>query len=115
MAGATYSATPVREQIRRVDRRAKRIALAAVFTVAALLVVLVLALGGDDAQTAGVQPSAPHVESSAPDVTPRAAPGVRYDGGPDEGTRGPQAGSSSVQTAQGIRYDGGPEEGTRGR
>jgi hypothetical protein len=39
--------------------------------------------------------------------------GVRYDGGPEEGTRG------SLQFARtplppGVRYDGGPEEGTRG-
>jgi hypothetical protein len=37
-------------------------------------------------------------------------PGTRYDGGPEEGTRG------AIQSppAPGIRYDGGPEEGTRG-
>jgi hypothetical protein len=33
----------------------------------------------------------------------------RYDGGPEEGTRGPSAFGSSA-----TRYDGGPEEGTRG-
>jgi hypothetical protein len=37
-------------------------------------------------------------------------PGTRYDGGPNEGTRGPRA-----EPAQpGTRYDGGPDEGTRG-
>jgi hypothetical protein len=37
-------------------------------------------------------------------------PGVRYDGGPEEGTRG------AVSAAQpGVRYDGGPEEGSRGQ
>jgi hypothetical protein len=37
---------------------------------------------------------------------------TRYDGGPEEGTRGlaPRASTPSV----GIRYDGGPEEGTSG-
>jgi hypothetical protein len=44
---------------------------------------------------------------------PRTAPlepGTRYDGGPEEGTRG------AIATPQtpGTRYDGGPEEGTRG-
>jgi hypothetical protein len=35
------------------------------------------------------------------------APGTRYDGGPEEGTRG------AVPARQpGVRYDGGPEEGT---
>jgi hypothetical protein len=38
------------------------------------------------------------------------APGTRYDGGPEEGTRG----GTTSQVAPGTRYDGGPEEGTRG-
>jgi hypothetical protein len=49
---------------------------------------------------------------SAP-VTSRLAPappaGTRYDGGPDEGTRGIPAAQPPA-----ARYDGGPEEGTRG-
>jgi hypothetical protein len=36
-------------------------------------------------------------------------PGVRFDGGPEEGTRG----ATTVQPPL-SRYDGGPEEGTRG-
>ena len=36
------------------------------------------------------------------------APGIRFDGGPDEGTRG------NVGQPAGIRFDGGPDEGTRG-
>jgi len=54
-----------------------------------------------------------------------AAPigGTRYDGGPEEGTRGPHVSppTSSLPAyptpeavAPGARYDGGPEEGTRG-
>jgi len=50
------------------------------------------------------------------DAALRSAGSVRYDGGPDEGTRGPQ--SYAVPDVQkpvdGSRYDGGPEEGTRG-
>ena len=34
--------------------------------------------------------------------------GQRYDGGPDEGTRG------ILAQAPGTRYDGGPDEGSRG-
>jgi hypothetical protein len=34
----------------------------------------------------------------------------RYDGGPEEGTRGPSAAAPAPDT----RYDGGPEEGSRG-
>jgi hypothetical protein len=46
------------------------------------------------------------------DVAPTApvAPGTRYDGGPEEGTRG----AITSPPAPGTRYDGGPEEGTRG-
>src|SRR5918995_5837874 len=43
------------------------------------------------------------------------SPGTRYDGGPEEGTRGVvPAGTPSVDPSTGTRYDGGPEEGTRG-
>jgi hypothetical protein len=48
------------------------------------------------------------------------APGTRYDGGPDEGTRGIQRSGSAADVyvnpstgLPGTRYDGGPEEGTR--
>jgi hypothetical protein len=37
-------------------------------------------------------------------------PGTRFDGGPDEGTRGIQV----APPAPGTRFDGGPDEGTRG-
>jgi hypothetical protein len=42
------------------------------------------------------------------------APGVRYDGGPEEGTRGLLLFARTAPLAPGVRYDGGPEEGTRG-
>jgi hypothetical protein len=41
--------------------------------------------------------------------TAPVAPGTRYDGGPEEGTRG----AIASPAAPGTRYDGGPEEGTR--
>jgi hypothetical protein len=56
-----------------------------------------------------------------PNTAP-VAPGTRYDGGPDEGSRGIQQSSAapegplSVNPSTGYatpRYDGGPEEGTR--
>src|SRR5215207_4571014 len=69
-----------------------------IVTVAALLalaataaVVLVLAIGGSSS------------ESSSTPVTPKTEPGVRYDGGPEEGR--------SLSAQPGVRYDGGPEEG----
>jgi hypothetical protein len=42
--------------------------------------------------------------------TAPVAPGTRYDGGPEEGTRG----AIAEPVAPGTRYDGGPDEGTRG-
>jgi hypothetical protein len=38
------------------------------------------------------------------------APDARYDGGPEEGSRGPL----TSRVAPDARYDGGPDEGTRG-
>jgi hypothetical protein len=46
------------------------------------------------------------------DSTPSA--GIRYDGGPDEGSRGVRPSSAATTAPAGIRYDGGPEEGTSG-
>ncbi|MGH2745431.1 MAG: hypothetical protein ACRDLY_18525 [Thermoleophilaceae bacterium] len=43
-------------------------------------------------------------------IAPAHPPVTRYDGGPEEGTRGPSASPQAPDT----RYDGGPEEGTRG-
>jgi hypothetical protein len=41
------------------------------------------------------------------------APGSRYDGGPDEGTRGiVSTPNATAPSKPGTRYDGGPEEGT---
>ena len=36
----------------------------------------------------------------------------RYDGGPEEGTSAVHASNSDSSTLSGIRYDGGPEEGS---
>jgi hypothetical protein len=51
-----------------------------------------------------------------PDAAPlpqvQSAPGTRYDGGPEEGTRGMT--QQRIVPAPGTRYDGGPEEGSRG-
>ena len=41
---------------------------------------------------------------------PNLPAGTRFDGGPDEGTRGIHA----QPVAPGTRFDGGPDEGTRG-
>jgi hypothetical protein len=73
--------------------------LAAALFVAAVAVVLVFAFIGSDDETAAPAPSAA-----------QTAPGERYDGGPEEGTRGLTPAGPTLSE----RYDGGPEEGTRG-
>jgi hypothetical protein len=54
-------------------------------------------------------------------VVPARQPGVRYDGGPEEGTAALTQRSApatfdpnSIKESPSVRYDGGPEEGTRG-
>jgi hypothetical protein len=72
--------------------------LAAAAAIAGTAIVLFLVMSGDDQAT---QPTPAFPETPA---------GVRYDGGPDEGTRGVvRSGSAPV-----VRYDGGPEEGGHG-
>ena len=75
------------------------VALVAVCALAAAVVIL----ANDDQEAAIAPKSAPVQQQALPD-------GTRFDGGPDEGTRGPQA----YPAAPGTRFDGGPDEGTRG-
>jgi hypothetical protein len=73
------------------------VALVAVVALAATVVIL----ADDDIDTK---------VSVAPKSAQVLQPGTRFDGGPDEGTRGIQP-----QTLPpGTRFDGGPDEGTRG-
>jgi hypothetical protein len=54
---------------------------------------------------------------SAPQATREVqapAGNTRYDGGPEEGTRGAVSPSAPSNEVPGTRYDGGPEEGSRG-
>jgi hypothetical protein len=67
--------------------------LATALVAAALTVFIVLA-SGDESSSAPSLPSNPPGE-------------VRYDGGPEEGSRG-------IAAPPATRYDGGPEEGSRG-
>jgi hypothetical protein len=60
---------------------------------ATMAIVLVLAIGGSSN------------DASSTPANPSAQPGVRYDGGPEEG-------SSAASFQPQLRYDGGPEEGT---
>ena len=78
MSGVTLTSLSVKEQHLRRERRARAIALSAAAVVALVLIVLVVAAGGHDT-TLGT------TDGPAAD-TPAE---VRYDGGPEEGTRGP--------------------------
>jgi hypothetical protein len=79
------------------------VAMIAVIGLTVAVVILATSIGGTPATHAA--PAAPPVASTVDD-----APGVRYDGGPDEGTRG----VGTVRPPSHIRYDGGPEEGSVG-
>jgi hypothetical protein len=79
-----------------------------ILSVAALLAcsaaVVILANDEDQVNSAAVSKSAPAAQQQLP-------AGTRFDGGPEEGTRGLAA---QPQLPAGTRFDGGPEEGTRG-
>jgi hypothetical protein len=54
------------------------------------------------------------VSSATQLSTPAPTGSIRYDGGPEEGTRGALSSSATATSVAGVRYDGGPEEGSRG-
>jgi hypothetical protein len=74
----------------------------ALVAIAALAAAVVIVANDDDNAKVSAQPQA--AQQSLPN-------GTRFDGGPDEGTRGV---STGAVPAQGTRFDGGPDEGTRG-
>jgi hypothetical protein len=82
------------------------LAAATIAVIALAATVVILAADGDQVnRPSSARPAAAPV----PQAVQGPAPGIRYDGGPDEGTRGiVRAHSPST------RFDGGPEEGTRG-
>ena len=78
------------------------IAMVALLALAAAVVILV----NDEDQLSSATKATPAVQQQA--QTPA---GTRFDGGPNEGTRGL---ASQAQVPAGTRFDGGPDEGTRG-
>jgi hypothetical protein len=106
-------------------------ALLAVAMIAVVgLTVAVVILANDDGQITGTSSAEP-IESinyggfnpatGRPDTAPlpnqgRVAqpPSTRYDGGPEEGSRGARSSGTASSAGPGTRYDGGPEEGSRG-
>jgi hypothetical protein len=81
------------------------IAMAAVIALAGAVVILA---NDDESVTTSAQPS---VQSQAGVQAQTLPQGTRFDGGPDEGTRGLAA---YPATTPGTRFDGGPDEGSRG-
>jgi hypothetical protein len=53
-------------------------------------------------------------EEGSRGVVPAQPPSTRYDGGPEEGSRGAVSSGAPANAVPGTRYDGGPEEGSRG-
>ena len=86
----------------KLDRTLVVVAIAAALALGAGVPILA---GGAD-QVASPIRATPVVQHQ-----PQTQPGVRFDGGPDEGTRGLSAQSA---LPPGTRFDGGPDEGTRG-
>lgn len=108
----------------RALRALLAIAMIAVVGLAAAVVILATDDDRDTSTGSATQVSAPPTagttrydggpEEGSRGIVPAPQPGVRYDGGPEEGTRGVPSADTEAQTSTGIRFDGGPEEGTRG-
>ena len=79
------------------------LAIAMVAVIALTTVVVILA--NDEDQVSTATKATPHGQ-----VQPQPPLGTRFDGGPEEGTRG----LAAQPKAPVARFDGGPEEGTRG-
>jgi hypothetical protein len=100
--------------------KAVRALLAAALIAIVALAATVVILANDDDQVSGSNTSsAQPVESinyggfnpaTGKPLQQELPPGTRFDGGPDEGTRG----IHPAPPAAGTRFDGGPDEGTRG-
>jgi hypothetical protein len=129
---AQHPAVVLRSHYRQL-RTLLAIAMIAVLGLSTAVVILAT---NDDAAVSPIAGSATQVTAAGPTGS------TRYDGGPDEGTRGvaaarqpgvrydggPEEGSAaliqrsapatfdpnSIKQPPGMRYDGGPEEGTRG-
>jgi hypothetical protein len=88
------------------------LAIAMLAIVSLTVAVVILAANAGTTAPSAPQFSVPsyardHGGAPVPDL--RVARGQRYDGGPEEGTRG-----IAAATAPSNRFDGGPEEGSRG-
>ena len=124
--------------LRSHHRQLRGLLAVAMFAVVGLTIAVVILATDDDRDLSAGSANAPSALTSSDSVAPGARydggpeegtrgvvsarhPGVRYDGGPDEGTaaltqRSAPAtfDSNSIKSPPGVRYDGGPEEGTNG-
>src|ERR687896_423154 len=116
---AQHPAVVLRSQYRHL-RALLAIAMIAVVGLSAAVVILATDDDRDTSAGSATQVSAPvptgntrydgGPEEGTRGVVAARPPGARYDGGPEEGTRG----ALSSNAVPGTRYDGGPEEGSRG-
>ena len=86
--------------------KAVRALLAAALVAIVALAATVVIVANDSDTKASSAPISHQAQAAQ-----QQAPGVRFDGGPDEGTRGISTGAG---LPAGARFDGGPDEGTRG-
>jgi hypothetical protein len=84
------------------------VAMAGILALAAAVVIL--ANDGDEAASSAGSAATAALPSTAVHSHPLNRPDTRFDGGPEEGTRG----IAATQAPAASRYDGGPDEGTRG-
>jgi hypothetical protein len=127
---AQHPAVVLRSHYRQL-RALLAIAMIAVVGLTAAVVILATNDDRDTSAGSATQVSAPAPtgdtrydggpEEGTRGVVATRQPGVRYDGGPEEGTAALTQRSApatfdpnSIKSPPGARYDGGPEEGTRG-
>jgi hypothetical protein len=121
---ARHPAVVLRSHYRQL-RALLAIAMIAVVGLTAAVVILATNDDRDTGAGSATQVTAPVPTASARDddagpkkgssgVVPAQPPSTRYDGGPEEGSRGPLSSGAPSNAVPGTRYDGGPEEGSRG-
>ena len=120
---AQHPAVVLRSHYRQL-RALLAIAMIAVVGLTAAVVILATNDDRDTSASPGTQVSAPGPaggtrydggpEEGSRGVVPAQPPSTRYDGGPEEGTRGALSPDAPSNAVPGTRYDGGPEEGSRG-
>jgi hypothetical protein len=120
---AQHPAVVLRSHYRQL-RALLAIAMIAVVGLTAAVVILATNEDRDTSAGSATQLSAPGPtgnirydggpEEGSRAIVPAQQPSTRYDGGPEEGSRGALSPGAPSNAVPGTRYDGGPEEGSRG-